>query len=298
MPFALCLPAVAPAQEQAKALKVASLHPLVSDLLRQVGGERVEIVEVVSPGQDLHSFRPGSKAVRAMSGCHAVFASGKGFEPYLKGLSDSLGEGRLIEVGRAVPSQRVSGNGEVYGCCPHHSHGTADPHWWHHVDSMRRATCFAGKELARLDPAGANYYKSRSKAAENQLRRLERWVKAEVAKVPRERRRLVTAHGAFGYFCKAYGFKASHVQGLSKEGEISARQLAGVIATLKKEKIAAVFPEQNANPKVLAQIAKQSGAKVGQPLIADGATKSYEAMVRQNVTRIVRALAPAPAPAP
>lgn len=224
-----------------------------------------------------------------------IFASGKGFETYLGGLADSLGEGRIYEVGRGVPSQKVDAESQIYSCCPqgHHHGGKAsavDPHWWHNADLMRRAAGLVAKELARIDPPNAKYYKARGKETEQRYKTLDRWVKAQVSAIPRDRRRLVTAHGAFGYFCKAYGFKASFVQGLNKEGEISGKQLVEVITQIKAEKVAAVFAEKGSNPKVLAQIAKQSGAQVGRPLIADGGARSYQQMMQANVGAIVEAM--------
>jgi len=155
---------------------------------------------------------------------------------------------------------------------------------------MERAIRVIEKALSKADPAGKAIYAANSKVARAQLTQLNRWVKAQIATIPKKKRHLVTAHAAFGYFCKAYGFKATFVQGLSAKGEVPATQLALSIQELRKEAIPMVFPEQSANPKILAQIAKQTGAKVGKPLIADGSVKSYQAMIQSNVTNIVAGL--------
>jgi len=155
---------------------------------------------------------------------------------------------------------------------------------------MKRAIRVIQKELSKVDPAGKAIYKANAKAARKNLDRLESWAKGQIATIPRGKRHLVTAHAAFGYFCKAYGFKATFVQGLSADGEISATQLANSIQELRKEQIPVVFPEQAANPKILNQIAKQTGAKVGRPLIADGSVASYQRMMQENITHIVAGL--------
>ncbi|MGJ8696169.1 MAG: metal ABC transporter substrate-binding protein [Verrucomicrobiaceae bacterium] len=274
-----------------QALDVASLHPLITEAVKQVGGDRVRIVEIGKPGMAVHKFQPRAADIKKLKNVRLVFASGKGLEPYLGDLGDSLTGGQtIIEVGRTIPSQKISAEDEIYACCPHHAEGGIDPHWWHNVRHMERALRVIEQKLAAVDPEGATYYAARSKTARAAIRDLDQWVKTQISTIPRARRHLVTAHAAFGYFCKAYGFKATFVQGLSAQGEVPAKQLALSIAELKAAGIPTVFPEQQANPKILAQIARESGSKIGAPLIADGSVASYQKMIRTNVTNIVNGL--------
>ncbi|YCM44698.1 metal ABC transporter substrate-binding protein [Verrucomicrobiaceae bacterium 227] len=275
----------------AHGLDVASLHPLITDMVNQVGGKRVTIVQIIKPGMDVHQFQPKPSDLRNMSKARIIFASGKGLEPYLDDLQDSLQAHQvLVEVGRTVPSQKVSAEDQIYSCCPHHALGGIDPHWWHNVRYMERAVRVIEKALAKADPVGKAIYAANSKATVARLLQLDRWVKGQVATIPKSKRHLVSSHAAFGYFCKAYGFKATFVQGLSAEGEVSAVQLAESIQTLRTERIPVVFPEVSANPKVLSQIAKQSGATIGKPLNADGSVASYQNMIMTNVKNIVTGL--------
>ena len=275
----------------AQALDVASLHPLITDAVRQVGGERVRVVEIGKPGMNVHEFQPRATDLKKMAKAKLIFASGKKLETYLGDLEDSLGPGQVIvQVGRDIPSQKVNPKDEVYACCPVHSVGGIDPHWWHNVRHMERAVRIIERKLAKADPEGKAYYSARAKAATARLRALDTWVKQQVASIPKSKRHLVTAHAAFGYFCKAYGFKATFVQGLSAQSEVPAKQLAISIAQIRDSAIPAVFPEQASNPKILKQIARESGAKIGKPLIADGAVASCEKMIRTNVSHIVAGL--------
>lgn len=271
-------------------VKVASLHPLMGDLVRQVGGGRVSVVDIGRPGMDVHAFAPSAKDLRAMGSCQLVVASGKGLERYLPSLADSLGGIPILEVGRGIPSRTISGSDSLYACCPHHAKGSVDPHWWHDAKNMERAVKIVEKQLVKLDPVGKDYYQSRSKETRARYKALDRWVKAQIATLPKEQRKLVTAHAAFGYFCKAYRMEPIFVLGLSGDHEVPAQQLAAEVEKLKAERVRAVFPEKNLNPKVLAQIAKEAGAKIGSALIADGAATSYDTMMQQNVTAIVRGL--------
>jgi len=271
-------------------LTVASVNPIATDLLRQIGGDKIEIVEIVRPGMDVHAFQPHSKDIRKLEDCQAIFAMGKGLEPYLAKISDALGpQTAIVELGRTLPSLKIDAD-PVYACCPAHSRGAIDPYWWHNVKNMARVTKVVAKALSTLDGNHKEFYKANANVARKQYRDLHNWVKGQISMIPKKNRILVTAHVAFAYFCKEYGFEAAYVQGLSKEGNISTQTLAKTVEDLKRKELKAVFPEQMANPKVLKQIAKATGAKVGAPLYADHIKTTYKDMVFYNIKAITSAL--------
>ena len=271
-------------------IKVASLHPILSDILKNVSDGKVEFVEVVRPGTDIHQFTPKSADVSKMQQCSQIYAMGKGLEFYLDGLRDSLGEHiEIIEVGRTLPSQKITEDA-LYQCLPVHAGTGIDPHWWHNVKNAERATKVIYKALSEADPDNASVYKSKGEELRKKYRNLHSWVKSQVSQIPKNQRVLVTAHVAFAYFCKEYGFDAAYLQGLSREGKISAKDLAETVKDLKQRQVKAVFPEKLANPKMLSQIAKEIGAQIGTPLYADDVPPSYEQMIFHNVNTIVGAL--------
>ncbi|MCB1228524.1 MAG: zinc ABC transporter substrate-binding protein [Verrucomicrobiales bacterium] len=277
------------------ALRVATLHPVIADLARQVGGDLVEVVEVVPAGGDIHHFEPSPRDVAAMTGAGLILASGKGLESYLDKLRDSVGSGvKVMEVGRNVPSIRLDPSAEVFACCPEHAHSSIDPHWWHSADAMGRAARELADEFAEADPANKDAYKANARAAEDRFDDLKKWARKEVSRIPRSARKLVTAHAAFGYFCKEYGFKAVPVLGIGRTDDASPQYVAQTIGFIRDNNIRAVFPEDQANPKVLAEIVRSTGVKIGEPLVADGTSveaHTFEAMLRHNVQAIVAALA-------
>jgi zinc/manganese transport system substrate-binding protein len=278
-------------------LKVATLHPLMSDLAANVGGSKVTVVSLLNPGGDPHEFQPSPGDLARIRDAGVILASGKGLEPYLPKLRDNLAPGqKIVEVGRTIPSIRISSSDELFICCPAHASGGIDPHWWHSVSGMKRATRVVAEAFAEADPANAGAYSAGAAAYTAKLDGLDGWVRGQFARVPRNDRKLCTAHLAFGYLCRDYGFRALPVQGLSRESSPSPQYLAESINAIKREKVRAIFPENIANPKVLQAMVSQTGAKLGQPLIADGtgtgSAATYEGMMRQNVSRIVASLAP------
>lgn len=277
------------------ALKVATLHPLIADVVRQVGGDKVEVVEVLKAGADVHHFEPGARDIAAMRGARIIFASGKNLESYLDKLRDSVGPTvKVVEVGRPIPSLKMEPGQDVFVCCPHHAHSAIDPHWWHSAENMRRAARVIADELASADPANQKSYEAGAKTAGNRFMELKKWAQQQISSIPRGDRKLVTAHAAFGYFCKEYGFKSIPVLGIGRSDDISSQYIAQAIQVIRDNKIRAVFPEDQANPKVLAEIVRSTGAKTGKPLVADGTAinaHTFEAMLAHNVRAIVESLA-------
>lgn len=271
-------------------LKVATLHPLLSDLAHQVGGERVEIVDLTRKNTDPHHFEPTPQQLREAGDAQLFLASGMGLENFLPALRSMLpSDSKLIEIGATLPS--------IEGKChhPEHQHSdhahNIDPHWWHSIDAFRRATTVTAEAFAEADPAGAQIYRANALAYRQELNILEGWARREIARIPRSKRSLATAHAAFGYFCKDFGFEALPIQGINREQMPDAQSIASLIARLRDKHITVIFPENASNPKILAALTEDTAIQLAPALIADGSgTASYEAMFRHNVTTIVSAL--------
>ena len=296
--FATVLMAVAMCALAAHAepLRIASLNPIVSDLARQVGGPDIEVIDLMPLGSNPHTFSPGPDDLKTASNAALILAAGKGLEKYLNDVVQSLRDVPVFEVGRLVPSLRVE-VGEVFICCPAHATGSIDPHWWHSVKNAKRAAKGIADKFAEIDPENAEAYDARYSAYAEKLDRLYRWAKAEIARIPRQDRELTTAHAAFGYLCREFGLRSITVQGLSTEDSPNPAYLKEVVATLLAQNVRAVFPEDNANPKVIAGMVRETGVKVARGLYAETlppASPTYEGMVRSNIATIVEFLAENP----
>lgn len=269
--------------------KTVALHPLIAELAREVGGDRVEVVALAGINADPHEFEPTPEELAKTEGARVYLVSGKGLESYLPTLRSIVEPAaEVIEVGASLPS--IESN--CVACHPDDSHAhVIDPHWWHSVDAFRRATSEVARYFSEIDPAGAAEFHANALAYRGKLDTLESWVRRQVARVPAERRVLATSHAAFGYFCAEFGFEAIPVQGLNREQMPDPKSLARLIATLRERKVQVIFPEDISNPRTLQAITRDTGIRLGDPLIADGSTAdSYEAMVRHNVGTICKAL--------
>lgn len=270
-------------------LKVAVLHPLLGDLARQVGGNQVEVIDLIGANGDPHHFEPKPEDLRRAEGATVYLAAGMGLESYLPKLQATIANRAiLIEVGKTLPP--LEGVGDDDG----HHHDRAhevDPHWWHSIDLFRRASGVVTEALVAAAPEHAAEFRKNAAAYQKQLDELERWSRRAISEIPRDNRHLATAHAAFNYFCKDFGFTAHPVQGLSREQMPDPKELASLIADLKKDHVAAIFPEKESNPKILKTLTSDTGIRLGAPLIADGTGgSSYIEMYHHNVDAIVKGL--------
>lgn len=269
-------------------LNVAVLHPLLGDIATKVGGDKVQVIDLIGPNGDPHHFEPKPEDLRRAEKATLYLVAGMGLEGYLPKLKAIISDhATLTEVGATLPS--------LQGACDHEEHEghdhEVDPHWWHSIDLFRRATTIVADSFSKASPENAALFQQNADAYRTQLNELERWTKREIAKIPREKRHLATAHAAFNYFCKDFGFTAHPVQGINREQMPDPKELAVLVSQLKKENVAAIFPEKESNPKILQTLTHDTGIRLAEPLIADGVgVESYDEMMRHNVNAIVNAL--------
>lgn len=278
----VCFALVASAQEK---IRVSTFSTILTEIAEQVGGDRVVVTAHVKPGIDPHDFEPKPSDMRAVAAADVVLLSAKHMEGYLGRLKEATNaKGSLIEVGNALPSLKLTvQHGD-------HSHDGEDPHWWHSIRNIARATKVVRDELIRVSPADKAAFTASTSAYLAKLETLDKWVKAKVAELPRDRRKLVTNHDAFGYFAKDYGFTVMPIAGVSKNAQPGSKAVAELIEAIKKAGVKAVFSEDIANPKVIQEITKETGAKFGGELHSDGLGKNaatIEAMFKHNVSTIV-----------
>ncbi len=280
---------------QAEPLRVASLSTVMADLARDIGAERVEVTEIVKPGVDPHIYEPTPGDRKTIAKSQILLASGLGFEGYLDKLRPSLEKAgvRLVVGGDVVkPIEAACEGHEDHHHA--HSHGSTDPHWWHSISNVQAVTAQICDAFVAADPAGKDAYEAKAKKLQNSLAALSKWVRLQLAALPKASRVLVTSHDALGYFAKDNGFEIFAVQGISTSDQPSSQKVKRLIEEIKARKVKAIFAENIENPKVLEQITNETGAKLGGVLCADGlgsdAAATYEGMMKSNVSTIVEAL--------
>lgn len=285
MKYLLCLWLVLLGVVAAAPVKVASLHPLLSDMARRVGGEAVQVVNLFPPNAELHAFAPTGADVASAVGSTMVLACGKGVEPYLADLRDALGGSMpVLELGASIPDVSIPGSRAV------------DPHWWNSPENMKRASLALRDALSAAAPEHSETFSAGQVAYARAMERLSRQAKLELSRIPASRRVLVTAHAAMCHFCAAFRLEPIAVQGVAKEGEGDMAHLAELLNSLRaRGGVPCVFSELKDSPKFLENIARQMGAEI-RPLVMDGTApgmEDYESVFLFNLRAVREGLSPA-----
>lgn len=266
---------------QAAELKIASLHPLLSEMARNIGGEAIEVVDLFPANGDLHSFAPGSKQMAAAANADMLLACGKGIEPYLAELAESMPEDTVIlGLGRDIPNVYLPNSRR------------ADPHWWNTPENMKRASRTLLATLSQLAPAQQATFTAGQKKYAATMDALTRKARLQFSRIPQNRRYLVTGHAAMCHFCEEFGFTPITIHGISKESEGDTATLAALLNDLRAKDVRCIFTEVGASPKILEVIAEQLGVPTA-PLVLDGVfpgQQSYEKLFMHNVNTISKHL--------
>jgi zinc/manganese transport system substrate-binding protein len=279
-------------------LAVVATFSILGDLVHQVGGDRISVDLLVGPNGDAHVFSPSPNDAKKVARAKLVFINGLGLEGWLDRLIKASGtKAPMITASKGV--QAMAGEEEekpAKGKPAAHDHEKFDPHAWQDIGNAKIYVQNIRDALVAADPAGKAVYEANATAYLAVLGKLEQEVKAAIAGIPEERRRVITSHDAFGYFAKAYGMEFIAPQGVSTETEASAKDVGRIIQQIKKEKIPAVFLENVTDPRLMQRIAKESGAKVGAKVYSDalsepnGPAPTYVDMIHNNIKAFSAAL--------
>ncbi|KJC45700.1 metal ABC transporter substrate-binding protein [Bradyrhizobium sp. LTSP857] len=267
----------------AERLNVVASFSILGDFVRTIGGDRVDVTTLVGADSDVHVYTPAPSDAKRIADAKLVVVNGLGLEGWLPRLVQSSGSKALVITASA-------------GIVPLKLGSAADPHAWQSVPNARVYVTDIANALAVADPDDAEFFRAQARAYLEKLETLDREVREAVAKIPPERRKVISTHDAFGYFAAEYGVQFIAPLGVSTETEPSARDIAGIIGQIKVQKIPAVFLENISDDRLIRRIAAETGAKVGGTLISDGLTgekglaPTYIDMVRHNIKALTSAL--------
>jgi zinc/manganese transport system substrate-binding protein len=326
---AMTLPAFA-----ADKLKVVASFSIIADFAHNVGGDRIELTTLVGPNGDAHVYEPKPSDAVAVAGADVVLVNGLEFEGFLPRLLEAAGtKAPIVELtkggevlkpeaegGHAHGEEAKQADGHDHAGHDHshehshdhaeeakakadaadahagHDHGEFDPHAWQSIHNAEVYVTNIADAFCAADQAGCDFYKANAAAYAAKLEALETEIKAAVASIPEEKRIVITAHDAFGYFEHEYGIDFIAPEGVSTEAEASAKDVAAIITQIKEDKASAVFLENVTDPRLIEQIAADTGVKVGGTLYsdaltdADGPVPTYIDMMRHNINTIKAAI--------
>ena len=284
--FLAALPLGARAEEAP--LSVVASFSVLGDMVRQVGGDAVTVTTLVPPDGDAHTYQPRPSDLLAIRSARFVVTNGLGLDHWMDRLIRSAG-GNAIHVTAAagVPVRHMSEDGGT----------VVDPHAW---QDPRNGVLYAraiAAGLGEADAARAEMFHDRGQTFAAAIVATGDWISSSLGPIPPERRKIITSHDAFGYFGARYGIEFHAAQGISTEGEPSARDIARLAAQIRREHIRAVFVENMTDPRIAETLAREAGAVVGGTVYSDalsppgGPADTYLKMFRHNVPLFAAAMA-------
>lgn len=275
---------------------VCTIGP-IADMLRNIGGEHVEVTGLMGPGVDPHLYRELPADIEKLNSADVIFYNGLHLEGRMADLFARLAKQRPTF---AVTEGLVEADDPRLRKPPEFE-GYFDPHLWHDPKLWAECVAYATDRLCELDPSHSGDYQKNSKAYQAKLRELDAYCRDRLAEIPKSQRVLVTAHDAFGYFCITYDLDSMPLKGVSTEDEVSLGRMDEVIEFIIDRNVKAVFVESAVAPRIVEALVNPCEARghelqVGGELYADalGPTDSgadtYVGMIRTNVDTIVNAL--------
>jgi zinc/manganese transport system substrate-binding protein len=271
----LALPALAAGE-----IPVVTSISILSDMVRNVGGVHVAVTELIGPDADAHAFEPSPADAKALAGAKLVVVNGLGLEGWLDRLIAASGyRGPVVVASQGVVPREMAEDGDT----------VSDPHAWQDLANGKLYVESIARGLAATDPAHAADYAANARSYLREIAAADGWVRAGLGKVPAAQRKVVSSHDAFGYFGAAYAVEFAAAQGISEDAEPSAADLKQTIDQIRAEHIKVLFLENALSPRLIEQIARETGAAVGGTLYADalsppgGPADTYLNMFRHNV---------------
>jgi manganese/zinc/iron transport system substrate-binding protein len=273
-------------------IRVVTTIAQIADPIAVIGGDRVHVESLMGPGVDPHVYNATQGDIRKLERADVIFYNGLHLEANMLEVFAQIGKNRpVLAIGEAIADRKLLKDGT----------GATDPHIWFDIDLWKEALAAAAEQLKKLSPEDADFFETNKTDYFNKLDQLKNEAMAKMAQIPKERRILVTAHDAFGYFGRMLDTKVVGLQGLSTEDEIGLSDIDRTVNLLVESRIPAVFVESSINPnsiKAVIEGAKKRGldVKLGGELFSDAMGKAgteegtYLGMYRHNVETIYNAL--------
>lgn len=271
-------------------LKVVASFSILGDLVKEVGGESVDVTTIVGPNADAHVFEPTPQTGKLLVQADMLFINGLDFETWLPRLVEASNyRGVVVTASRGINPRTLTQDGKPM----------QDPHAWLSVPHARLYVKNIEEALCAKAPLKCKVFQERSKAYGARLHTLDQWIHTRFKAIPDAARVVITAHDAFSYFAKTYNVRVLAPQGINTQAEASAWDVAALIDQIRALKVKTLFVENMASPKLIAQIAQETGARMGDTLYSDALSEkdaccdTYVKLMEHNVDLLTKAMAEA-----
>jgi zinc/manganese transport system substrate-binding protein len=278
-------------------LKVVASFSILADFAAQVGGDRISMTSLVGADSDAHVYEPTPRDVQKVAAADVIVVNGLGLEGWLNRLLEASGAKAPVTEASAGVSAIESAEQEAeHEDESDHDHGAQDPHAFQSISNAMSYVKNIAAALCKAAPSDCDEFKSNAAVYSGKLEALDKEVRGAVAKIPADKRRIITSHDAFAYFAHEYGISFLAPEGVSTDAEASAADVAKLIEQIKQQRASALFVENISDHRLIEQIGRETGLKVSGVLYSDalstekGPAASYTDMMRHNLRTILSAI--------
>jgi zinc/manganese transport system substrate-binding protein len=281
----LALATIHASAKPTRLLRIVASFSILADLLRNVGGDAIDLATLVGPDADAHVFEPSPADAKRLADADLVVVNGLGFEGWLDRLVRTSGYRGPVTVASA-------------GIAPRQFGREPDPHAWQDLTHARRYVLNVRDALTKARPADATAFERRAAQYGDRLAALDAEVRKAFEAIPKNQRRVITSHDAFGYFGAAYGIEFLSPQGMSTASEASASTVARLVEQIRRQGVRAVFVENVTDPRLVERIAREGGATLGGRLYSDALSRpgtqadTYLKLFAHNASTLAASLVP------
>ncbi len=280
-------------QKEDDRLKVVATTGMIADVVRNIGGSRVDVDQLMGAGIDPHLYSATESDVGRLTEAEVIFYNGLNLEARMTDIFEQIGKSRpAVAVAERLPQGQILAET---------NYNQADPHIWMDVGRWTTVIDAVLETLIEVDPIGADTYIDNAQAYRAELEALDAYVMEQISRIPEQQRLLVTAHDAFQYYSNAYGIEVFAPQGITTESEASVEDIRRVIELMSARRIPAIFVESSVPPDIVEAIVEGAAAAgheivIGGQLYSDAMGElgtpegTYIGMIRHNTDVIVSAL--------
>ena len=274
-------------KNQDEKIQALSTFTIINDMVKEVGGDKVEAFSLIKPGVQIHGYEPTPSDLVQASRADVIFTNGMNLELSMAKLRANIPDVPVVTVSEGISKLTIT-EGSYQG--------KPNPHAWMspkqgliYVENIRKA-------LVDLSPNDEAYFNANAKAYSDKLRALDKTLSESLATLPADNRYLVTCEGAFTYLTNDYGLQELYLWAINDEAGGSPQQVAKVIDTVREKKIPAVFCESTVEPRIQQEVVLATGARLGGVLYvdslteADGLAPTYLSLLQVTVNSIVDGL--------
>jgi len=276
-----------------KTIKIVATYSIIADMVKNITGDKAEVYSLVPIGTDPHMYDPLPDDTKKVSNADLVFYNGLNLETGKGWFQD------LLEVtDKSAVAFPVTEEVTPIYLSEKGKESQEDPHAWLDIQNAIKYVDVITKQVIQADPDNEEYYLQNKTEYVAELKETDQYARTQIAKIPEDKRILVTSEGAFKYFAKAYGFESAFIWEINTDSQGTPEQMNRIVDIINTNKVPALFVETSVNPKTMETVSKETNVPIHSKIFTDSLAKqgepgdTYISMIKWNIDKVIEGLTP------